>query len=742
MQEDVIINVMTKGMDVADKDFENLAANADKVSVKVDALTGKFKGSIETVDKQTGVIKKLVVEDGKLVSATESVTKSLSQQSAEQDKVAVSAGNAGAGITKFLTAIGAFVLIKQATAAIIEHVSAIQTINAQLQGLTATTAQYAVASAAFQTAANGNATVMAAMVSSFAELQTLVPASSLNVQQFAATMQAAANAMKASGADAKTVADGIKELSKAMSDGRITGEEFAALYVKFPQLGKTLADSLGMSIETMSKLGISTQAATKALLDKQDALAKQAEASKTLNQAIDDLKDAFFKELDQLNKNYNLYQNVVNIVKAFMQAVSVLIGVLAQLFKWLMDIATALGLVAAKGNDATAAINKQTQASNAQASAANSAAMALNRQAQAQNSLSGGKTAYAPNSNPDSSYRSSVQESDYVRKMNRYGNEYDVQTEIKYRAAGGPVKKNSPYIVGEEGPEFFVPGRSGTIIPNGGTGSPLSGGGGSPASRAGAIEIVSEGVGRALETPLKAVNASLDAILSVLKTAQASASSVGNGSLGGSNGVLPGTSAINNYVATGQAIAPAGGNAGAAMGNFGGAGGGGGSSDAVADYGSVRRYARELADLQIRYQRNLWGDPTMQFSRTQGSFTAYRRYLDSIPQNIRADVESLASSLVPAAVGGQVSGFRTGGSINVGGSSGADSKLMQMLVSPGEQVDIRTRRQVRADEDREYASGGNTIIVQIATPDADSFKRSEKQMLRDFAVKVSRALEG
>lgn len=35
------------------------------------------------------------------------------------------------------------------------------------------------------------------------------------------------------------------------------------------------------------------------------------------------------------------------------------------------------------------------------------------------------------------------------------------------RAAGGPVTGGSPYIVGEKGPELFVPGRSGTIVPNG-----------------------------------------------------------------------------------------------------------------------------------------------------------------------------------------------------------------------------------------------------------------------------------
>lgn len=42
------------------------------------------------------------------------------------------------------------------------------------------------------------------------------------------------------------------------------------------------------------------------------------------------------------------------------------------------------------------------------------------------------------------------------------------------RAGGGPVSANSPYIVGEKGPEWFIPSQSGTIIPNGGS----TGGGG------------------------------------------------------------------------------------------------------------------------------------------------------------------------------------------------------------------------------------------------------------------------
>jgi hypothetical protein len=35
------------------------------------------------------------------------------------------------------------------------------------------------------------------------------------------------------------------------------------------------------------------------------------------------------------------------------------------------------------------------------------------------------------------------------------------------RQGGGPVRPGTPYIVGEHGPELFMPGSSSTIIPNG-----------------------------------------------------------------------------------------------------------------------------------------------------------------------------------------------------------------------------------------------------------------------------------
>ena len=58
------------------------------------------------------------------------------------------------------------------------------------------------------------------------------------------------------------------------------------------------------------------------------------------------------------------------------------------------------------------------------------------------------------------------------------------------RAAGGPVTGGTPYIVGEKGPELFVPGRSGGIVPN----NALGGGGGDTVVNGG-INITVENTG-------------------------------------------------------------------------------------------------------------------------------------------------------------------------------------------------------------------------------------------------------
>ena len=69
---------------------------------------------------------------------------------------------------------------------------------------------------------------------------------------------------------------------------------------------------------------------------------------------------------------------------------------------------------------------------------------------------------------------------------------------IPFMAMGGPVSSGSPYVVGEQGPELFVPHASGTIVPN----KKMGGGGGSGSGGVTVNYNIAAGVSRAELVPI------------------------------------------------------------------------------------------------------------------------------------------------------------------------------------------------------------------------------------------------
>ena len=67
-----------------------------------------------------------------------------------------------------------------------------------------------------------------------------------------------------------------------------------------------------------------------------------------------------------------------------------------------------------------------------------------------------------------------------------------------FRAEGGPVGAGSAYMVGEKGPELFVPGSSGSIVPNGAMG----GGSGKGGSSVNITYNIASGVSRSDLVPI------------------------------------------------------------------------------------------------------------------------------------------------------------------------------------------------------------------------------------------------
>lgn len=315
------------------------------------------------------------------------------------------------------------------------------------------------------------------------------------------------------------------------------------------------------------------------------------------------------------------------------------------------------------------------------------------------------------------------------------------------RAAGGPVSGGKTYLVGENGPELFSPGTNGMIIPNGGSGTPFQSSGAPAAGAQGARalqNILAEALGNhlvALQDIGNEHSRKLDVITGLLEKISSSTAQTNSvvQSSASSSGSSDGLSAINNYVKSGQTLGSAG-NLGTVMPTMGGGssgGGGGGGGDTV-DWTKLKSYATTLADLLKRHQYNLWNDPLMKFTRTQQSYAAYQKYLSSIPSGMLQQVQDLANSMVPATVGGEVRA-RSGTQFTVPGHTGVDSKVIPIRATPGEEVTVKTRKQ-QQDDRNSNGSQHIEVHVQVIARDADSFRKSETQLLRDFAVGLGNAL--
>lgn len=74
-----------------------------------------------------------------------------------------------------------------------------------------------------------------------------------------------------------------------------------------------------------------------------------------------------------------------------------------------------------------------------------------------------------------------------------------------------------------------------------------------------------------------------------------------------------------------------------------------------------------------------------------------------------------------------VFGFQRGGTFDVPGSGGPDSKLVNLALTPGEEVNIKTKAQQKEEAAEPVVI--QQVTFQIETPDANSFRRSQTQIV-------------
>lgn len=316
------------------------------------------------------------------------------------------------------------------------------------------------------------------------------------------------------------------------------------------------------------------------------------------------------------------------------------------------------------------------------------------------------------------------------------------------RAGGGPVSRNKTYLVGENGPELFVASRNGTIIPNGSeAGSSFNMQAGNDNLQS-ARQLIADGVRDATNELLVSVDKEIKTGVGYLKliadnTAAAASSAKTTADAVSSSSSSSGFSNINNFgqdtisksnaIST-NVIAASDGHPSSGGGNRGGGGGGNGVPD-MGNYplSYIQRWAKEYANYFNEQRRGL-----RYKNELEAQYAANRWLRATVPSSAHGDVQEMSNQYkIATQVGANVQ-FRSGGQFTVPGSTGADSKRVTMDVSPGEQVDVRTRKQVRDEESD--GEGGKVVQLtfNVYTPDADSFRRSQKQISRDLMRQLSK----
>jgi tape measure domain-containing protein len=771
--EEYVVDVLVKGADVGAEELVKLAESADKASISTDKLTGKTKANLQWIDEQTGVVKKLVVEDGKLVSATESLNTAqakasgaakelageLKKQDAATKELSTSSSGLGLSFSKMFAAIGAAQALTKFTKDVLASVEAIGQARTSLTAYTGSAAQAQAVLTTLQGAVGVTSSSLGGMTQAFATLQTSTAYLNVNAERIASILTNASNAMRAGGASAKEAAAGTNEFAKAMADGRITGQEFQEIQAKYPELARIITQETGMSAESIKVLGISSETAANALDKASEATKAKAEGTLTLRDRMNELIDTTAKAIDEFDKQTDASKILGKGITALFEAVGILfkalrplvefiggaaitaikamataVNALTEAIRWVVDKVkswfTEEQKLTSEINKSTDAINKKAEASKKAAQASEQAANAAKKESgaiqevaksndQAARSASSAKKELPLQSNSNTMLvNDTMYYDDYAKTSN------GITTISGMRASGGPVSAGKSYIVGEEGPEVFTAKTSGTIIPNGGSGSSVGRGGGYNPS----VEYLRESV-----TLLREIAAGVSKLTAVsAATGDAISSAVSAANDNGEN--VSGTSAINNFGVTGPTVAEAA-PAAASSPSY-------STPSTVTEAataanlantsnGMITKYAREYAALLAK---NITGDPTDK--QRVNNYLNAERYINSVPSELQSYVKDLAGTMMPR--------FRSGGSFTVPGigSGTPDSKLVSMQVTPGEQVEVKTRAQMQEDarNGERQSSGGNTFIVNVETKDADSFKRSEKQILREFVRNAAKAV--
>ena len=259
----------------------------------------------------------------------------------------------------------------------------------------------------------------------------------------------------ASGASQQEISSATQQLAQALASGTLQGDELRSILEGLPTLAQALARELGVSIGELRKLGsegkLTADTVFPALLGAVEKLNGEFErAPLSVGRAFGQLTvatDQFLARLDQAIGLSN------TLAQALSGAARVLDGV-----------RRGSGLLLPTEQEAArraeaAALRAQISRLEAEIEGQRLSEV-LKGLLQDMTRIIARRTITEPLGNAASAGLSSIGAGNWLN---------DIGTAIGglFRAEGGPVAAGQPYIVGERGPEWFVPNQAGTVLPNG-----------------------------------------------------------------------------------------------------------------------------------------------------------------------------------------------------------------------------------------------------------------------------------
>ena len=274
-------------------------------------------------------------------------------------------------------------------------------------------------------------------------------------KKFAAAQKAIADAITSAQGVVKTAIEDFDKYKTKISEGVFSGFDFGAALDVVKEKGSNLIDVLVAQAERASEFGRKMSQLLAAGLNKtsyDQVIALGAERGV-------DVADAFI--------NGNIQENIKRVNDAASGAIAVADGVGAQSAMAFMqsgiDMAVALvkGLLEALGTKGKGRRALQAMMDDLAASMSRTANIAM--------TVTGPGGASATNETPAAG-PSAI--NDFLSGgIVGSGYQFPGFTPISGFANGGPVMGGRPIVVGEKGPELFVPGSNGNIVPNGAGGN-------------------------------------------------------------------------------------------------------------------------------------------------------------------------------------------------------------------------------------------------------------------------------